>query len=140
MNSTEVHFGLGNAAIADSIFIYWASGTIDTCTNIIINQRHEISEGSCGFTSTGDEPNHGIASFELSPNPSRGETRVSWRLKKSSHVRIELSSSDGKKTILLEKEMAPGTYQQFFRIPSGGMYTVTLTSGTQRMTRKLVVQ
>lgn len=40
----QMHFGLGNATVIDSLFVYWASGEITILTNVTPNQRLKISE------------------------------------------------------------------------------------------------
>jgi hypothetical protein len=43
-NSLEVHFGLGDATIIDSIKIEWPSGTVDIITEVEVNQFMQIDE------------------------------------------------------------------------------------------------
>ena len=40
----QLHFGLGNATVVDSLFVYWASGEITVLTNVSPNQKLKISE------------------------------------------------------------------------------------------------
>jgi len=44
MNSLRAHFGLGDAAIVDSLIIEWPSGEISVVTNVSINQRLTVTE------------------------------------------------------------------------------------------------
>ena len=43
-NMLEAHFGLGTATLADSVTIRWPSGTVQTLTNVGINQRLVVTE------------------------------------------------------------------------------------------------
>jgi hypothetical protein len=44
-NSTLIQqFGLGTSAQADTLTIYWPSGTIQTLTNVAANQKMTITE------------------------------------------------------------------------------------------------
>jgi len=45
-NSLNVHFGLGDASIIDSILIKWPSGIVQTLTNINVNQFLNIIEST----------------------------------------------------------------------------------------------
>ncbi|MCP4704941.1 MAG: hypothetical protein GY865_10050 [candidate division Zixibacteria bacterium] len=48
-NSLNVHFGLGNAIIIDSILIKWPSGIIDVLTDVTPNQFIDVTESIfCG--------------------------------------------------------------------------------------------
>ena len=44
-NSLDVHFGLGDASIVDSIIVKWPMGLADTLADVSINQYLTISEG-----------------------------------------------------------------------------------------------
>ena len=43
-NMLEAHFGLGAAALADSVTIRWPSGTVQTLTDVAVNQRLTVTE------------------------------------------------------------------------------------------------
>jgi PKD repeat protein len=43
-NSLRVHFGLGNAAIVDSVLVEWPSGQSTVLTNFSINTVHNVEE------------------------------------------------------------------------------------------------
>ncbi|MFH2035676.1 MAG: FG-GAP-like repeat-containing protein [Candidatus Zixiibacteriota bacterium] len=47
-NSLNVHFGLGDAELIDSLVIKWPSGVVDTRTDIVPNQFITITESICG--------------------------------------------------------------------------------------------
>jgi hypothetical protein len=47
-NSLNAHFGLGNAAVVDSIKIEWPSGMIDILTDVAVNQFLTVTESYCG--------------------------------------------------------------------------------------------
>lgn len=47
MNSLNVHFGLGNTDIIDSLIILWPSGIKQVHSNIEANNFYTISEGKC---------------------------------------------------------------------------------------------
>lgn len=43
-HSPEVEFGLGNHDIVDKVIVRWSSGTVQTLTNVAVNQRLVITE------------------------------------------------------------------------------------------------
>jgi hypothetical protein len=47
-NSCEVHFGLGDAAVIDSIRIEWPSGMVDVYTDVAVNHSITYLESLCG--------------------------------------------------------------------------------------------
>jgi hypothetical protein len=66
MSSLNAHFGIGTATAIDQVIIRWPSGIVDTYTNVGINQKLSVVEGSTlsveNFTSNG---------FSVYPNPAR---------------------------------------------------------------------
>jgi hypothetical protein len=45
MNMLNVHFGLGNSAIIDSLVIKWPKGLIQVYTNVQPNRFYKATEG-----------------------------------------------------------------------------------------------
>ena len=43
-NTLEAHFGLGTATLVDSVTARWPSGTVQTLTDVVVNQRLTITE------------------------------------------------------------------------------------------------
>lgn len=80
-NSMNAHFGLGDAAIIDSIVAEWPSGMVDTLTSIEVNQFMTITETLCG-DANGDRAvnigdvvyitNHVFRNAECATNPPIG--------------------------------------------------------------------
>jgi len=48
-SSLQLHFGLGDASLVDSLIIRWPSGNADTTTNVAANQTLSISESGVAF-------------------------------------------------------------------------------------------
>lgn len=44
-NSMRAHFGLGDAAVIDTVFVEWPSGIVDGLYGVAANQRMSITEG-----------------------------------------------------------------------------------------------
>jgi hypothetical protein len=47
MNSMQIHFGMGDQPIVDSIAVFWPSGVIDRLYNLPVNQYVNLQEGGC---------------------------------------------------------------------------------------------
>ncbi|MFT5104229.1 MAG: hypothetical protein ACI86C_001893, partial [Candidatus Latescibacterota bacterium] len=67
-NSSYEFFGIGNATQIDYLKVTWLSGIVDYIENPEINEHHIIIEGSNNLNV--DEPNAGINSVMLYPNPA----------------------------------------------------------------------
>ena len=66
MSSLNAHFGLGTDTSADSVTIYWPSGTVDVIVNPTINQTLVVTEGeTLGLPSTASDD------MILFPNPTK---------------------------------------------------------------------
>ena len=52
-NSLNVHFGLGDAALVDSIRIEWPSGVVQVLTDVAVNQFLIVEETCCGLYTGG---------------------------------------------------------------------------------------
>jgi len=62
----RAHFGLGDAAIIDSIIVEWPSGMIDVKTNVPVNQFLTVTESICGDANGDGMVNVGDAVFLIS--------------------------------------------------------------------------
>ncbi len=65
-NSNIIHFGMGNAEVADTIMVVWPSGNSQTLTDIITNETLVFNESVINSTSDYKD----IISFDISPNPT----------------------------------------------------------------------
>ena len=93
----EQHFGLGNAAIADSIRIEWPSGSVDIYKNIPLNKFYKAIEGQSSLVGISDIGTE-VKSFTLNqnyPNPFNPETKISFELKTNSNVSLKVFNSAG---------------------------------------------
>lgn len=66
-NSSYNHFGIGDAAIIDSIQIYWLRGKIQTLKHVAVNQTITINENASYPTSIST---HSTTAFDLSVFPT----------------------------------------------------------------------
>lgn len=104
-NSLEVHFGLGNASIIDSLKIEWPSGKVDRLTNVAANQFLTVTEG---LISAIEEAESVVIpeAFVLQqnyPNPfsangtfGNPETRIVFQLPVASRVSLTIFDVNGR--------------------------------------------
>lgn len=105
-NSLNVHFGLGEATIIDSIKVEWPSGKLTVQENISVNQFITIIEE--GSTKVPEIiPNDVI--IKTFPNPFTDTITIEYQVKENSQVAIKIYDQSGKMTItLLENNQTPG--------------------------------
>ena len=98
-----LHFGLGNAAVIDSIKVEWQSGTDQYFTNVTTDQSVTITEN--GTIISIDEKKINVAkSFELYqnyPNPFNPETVIRYSLSQNRIVTLKLFDAMGKEIATL---------------------------------------
>jgi len=135
-NSMNVHFGLGEATIIDSIKIEWPSGLVEVLTDIEINRFITITEGEItGIDNQYNEDNvpKEFALFQNYPNPFNAETTITYELRQNSSVSIEIYNLRGQKvqTVVEDK-----FYQQGYHsvkidagLLSSGIYFYQLKAG-----------
>ena len=76
MNSTLVHFGLGQTDRIDSVIVRWPSGRSDRLYQPTMDQYLNLEEGSAGTPST--EVFRGGNPVVLFPNPASKEANLVW--------------------------------------------------------------
>lgn len=67
-NDLRAHFGLGNAALIDSIKVEWLSGLVEYFASVPVNQFLTLTEGQ-GISSIFHIKNN--VSFDIFPNPAK---------------------------------------------------------------------
>lgn len=88
------HFGLGNAAIIDSVIVFWTTGNVQMLTNVKINQDLTVTECPVGILS-----NQMPVKYELKqnyPNPFNPFTQIEYSIVKSSNVKVSIYDVTGK--------------------------------------------
>ncbi len=76
-----VHFGLGDATVADSVRIEWPSGQVDVWTNLAADRKYEVIEaaGVVGVPRDGGTAGARLG-LRVSPNPAAGAVAISFVL------------------------------------------------------------
>ena len=81
-NMLPAHFGLGDATIIDSVYIYWPSGYVDIATNLPINQFATIAEGTYGNAVS----TFGKNELKIAPNPA--DTFINFGVNELADIQI----------------------------------------------------
>lgn len=81
-NMLPAHFGLGDATIIDSVYIYWPSGYVDITTNLPINQFATIAEGTYGNAVSS------VAKNELKVTPNPADTFINLGVNELADIQI----------------------------------------------------
>ncbi|MDI1234143.1 MAG: FG-GAP-like repeat-containing protein [bacterium] len=98
MNMLNVHFGLGNTTIVDTLIFLWPSGIKDTCYNVLPNVFYNLTEGTC-LSPVGIKKSKidNISNLKIFPNPSEKNLNVEFYLTKKEDVSISIIDSQGKR-------------------------------------------
>ncbi len=114
--SAQLHFGLGQASIIDSLIVRWPSGSVQTLSSLSINQRliiHETGE----VVVSADDGNKNYAEpslFKLEqnyPNPFNPSTTISYSLPEQSRVSLIIYDIKGQIVTEYPKtHQTPGQY------------------------------
>jgi hypothetical protein len=98
-NSLSAHFGLGSAALVDSVTVDWPSGLVDIMTDVAVDQFLTIREGET--VGIQDDSHNGATSpvrLDLSggyPNPFDHRTTIGFELPAPSEVTLAVFNMKG---------------------------------------------
>ncbi|MFO7525044.1 MAG: FG-GAP-like repeat-containing protein [Ignavibacteriaceae bacterium] len=141
----QIHFGLGDAAVIDSMIINWPSGIKQVYTDLDVNEIINVVEDTTLLTSVYDEVKS-PAGYELHqnyPNPFNPATVISWQSPFSSQHTLKVYDSLGKVVATLVDEFKPaGSYEVEFSAGDGitsGVYYYNLEAGDFTSTRKMIL-
>jgi hypothetical protein len=102
-NSLTLEFGLGSAAIADSVIVSWPSGYEEAYVHVAANQRLALTELNVVAVESPD-PGTAAPAFRLAapaPNPADREALVAFALPRSSPVRLAVFDVRGRRVATL---------------------------------------
>ncbi len=145
MNMLNVHFGLGNAAVIDSLIIIWPRGLKEITTNVSVNSFYNATEGQgiiSGISSNSDIIADNFKLYQNYPNPFNPVTKINYELKISDHVVLKVYNILGNeiKTLVNEKQTA-GNYEVTFdgNGLSSGIYFYELKTAGFSETKKMTL-
>ncbi len=105
-----IHFGMGEATIAEQIFVRWPNGREEFFYDIAANQTVTFVEGQGIVTAIEDALTSEIPrKFELLgnfPNPFNGSTIIEFALPRAGSVSVSIYNTLGKKVYSQQKQYA----------------------------------
>ena len=143
-NQLDVHFGLDDAAVVDSVAIDWLSGRKDKYSAIVPNRFYQITEGSPLTTGLKEAQDPSVfGTFSVSPNPATDVVHINFEMNDSADVRLDVYDMSGRlvKTVL-SKKLAKG--KQHFELQKAqnklenGAYQLVLKAGGQVLSQKII--
>ena len=141
-NSLDVHVGLGDAAIVDSLTIEWPSGMVDRYANVAADQFLEAVEGGTIMPVAGEAEAALPQALLLRanyPNPFRTTTTIPYDVPEPASVTLSVFDLLGRQVAtLVDAPKPPGTHTALFdatRLPPG-VYAYRLRVGAQQQTRR----
>ena len=140
-----LHFGLGNAAVIDSMKVEWQSGTDQYFTNVPLNQSVTITEN--GTIISIDEKkttvNKNFELFQNFPNPFNPETHIKYQILKSqSPVKLIVYDVKGNEIkTLVDGIQGVGNYEVSFSGEglSSGIYFYKLITEKFSETKSMIL-
>ncbi|MEP7146507.1 MAG: FG-GAP-like repeat-containing protein [bacterium] len=145
MNMLNVHFGLGNAAVIDSLVIIWPRGLKEVTRNVIVNTFYNAVEGQGIVSGILNGSDILPSKFDLAqnyPNPFNPATVISYRLNVSGHIMLKVYNVLGKEVATLINKLQPaGSYEVTFEAEglSSGTYFYKLTAGNFSETKTMAL-
>ena len=144
-----LHFGLGSAAIVDSLRVIWPDGTQVLYPEVAADQ-HLLLEHPDYLTAVLQDPAGGPQSFRLwpnYPNPFNASTVISYRLPHTGPVKLTIYDSLGQTLRhLVDGIEGTGFHQAVWdgrdgrgRQAASGVYFYRLQTGPHEQTRRLVL-
>jgi hypothetical protein len=141
----DQHFGLADAAVADSIVINWPSGAREVWRGVLADRWMMLVEGGT-TVAVPERPrpvSGGVRLAPPSPNPARGAVRLSFRLAVPGEVTLALHDVRGRRLRSLLAERRPaGAHDLMWKPDDGladGVYFVRLTAGAAVRTERVVI-
>ncbi len=139
----ELHFGLGDAAIVDSVVVRWPSGHVDVLADHIVNQLVTITEGEATSGVSSALPRDGVTLRLASPNPARGALALQYTLPHAERVTLDLLDVTGRRLALLQDRVEDAGlhglhYDRLGSVPPGVCWC-RLRAGTDVRTVRLAV-
>lgn len=148
MNMLNVHFGLHNAAVIDSLIVKWGGGLTQVFTNVTPNKFYKLNEGQglseivIGISQVGTHLPKIYRLEQNYPNPFNPVTKIRFSIPEYSNVKLSVYDVTGRLvTELVSSELNAGEYETDFNASNitSGVYFYTLHAGSFAETKKLIV-
>jgi enediyne biosynthesis protein E4 len=139
-DALEAHFGLGDAAIADSVRVEWPSGLADAVTGVSANARRAVVEGET-LAGVADQKAT-LADLEVTPHPFTRQSRLTFRLARTEAVTLEAFDAAGRRIDTIEGGVFPAGKHSMaigrLALPRPGVYLLRLRAGGASVPRRIV--
>jgi hypothetical protein len=148
MNMLNVHFGLGNASVIDSMVIKWGGGLTQTFTNVQPNKFYKAIEGQnineifIGINQISSEVPAKFSLGQNYPNPFNPQTKIKFSVSKASDVKITVFDVTGRLiSTLVNGFIQAGTFETDFDASklSSGTYFYKLETEGFNETKKMIL-
>jgi len=132
--SMDVHFGLGNSQIVDSVIVLWPGGNREVFPGVPADQTYLIVQGA-GIVSAEDRQVPVVESqllFSAYPNPFNASVTLEANLPVREKTRVQVFNTLGQSVATLHDGQAgPGVLTLNWRPAAlaSGAYVVTVTQG-----------
>lgn len=149
MNMLNVHFGLGNTGVIDSLVIKWPRGLVQVYTNVPINKFYKAIEGQglseviIGVNQLSSTVPSSFSLGQNYPNPFNPVTKIRFSVPSGRHItKLLIYDALGRQvTELFNSELSAGEYETEWNSAhfSSGVYFYKLSSGSFSETKKLIL-
>jgi hypothetical protein len=149
MNMLNVHFGLGNTGVIDSLVIKWPRGLVQVYTNVQTNKFYRAVEGQglnevvIGLTQISQNVPSGYTLYQNYPNPFNPVTKIKFSIPAGSHkTSLMVYDALGRQVAeLVNAELFAGEYETDWNSASfsSGVYFYKLVSGGYSDTKKMIL-
>ncbi len=145
-NSLIAHFGLGDAAVVDSMHVWWPSGKVVTMSQVSVNQQLNISEPMANGID--DDLDNGRLRMQVLPNQITQESEMVWLLvhHEGNYKRGHVSLYNSVGQAVWKQGVSIGRGNTNVSIPlkkqelTAGMYHITLVIGKEKVSKKVVIR
>jgi enediyne biosynthesis protein E4 len=148
MNMLNIHFGLGNAAIIDSVIIKWGGGLTQVFTNVAADKFYKAIEGQglneviIGVSQISTQVPGSYKLHQNYPNPFNPVTKIKFDISKASNVKLMVYDVTGRLVSTpVNGYMQAGEFETDFNSSglSSGTYFYRLEAEGFTSTKKMVL-
>ncbi len=113
--SHVLHFGLGEAAVADTVMVTWPDGEVTVQANVTGDRQVTLPQNQ--NTDVGDDATPAVTRLLAAyPNPFNPSTTIAFDLARAGRVTLDIYGLDGRLvTSLVNEERAAGRHQAVWR-------------------------
>ncbi|MED5317088.1 MAG: FG-GAP-like repeat-containing protein [Candidatus Neomarinimicrobiota bacterium] len=144
-NTLNVHFGLGQETIIDSVIVFWPDGISESFSGLVFNEINYLNRGSgIAILSTTSEsflPEE-IRLNDPCPNPFNNSTTLEIQVEKDTKSKLHIYDLKGQEVatfnVQLQKSIMNHYKINFSDLPSG-IYFVNIQSSEFSVMRKITL-